>query len=145
MFGRRLYPTSFDQFRREMNRLFDEVTHTVDPRTMFRGRTFPALNLWEDAECVYAEAEVPGLNMEDLDVNISGNELTIKGERKPIEGEGATYHRQERGTGTFLRTVTLPFEVNVDKVDALLKDGVLLITLPKAAAAKARKITVSTD
>jgi len=126
------------QLRRELNRLFDGVMGSEDLNT----RPFPALNLWEDGENLYAEAEVPGLALSDLEILVQGNELTIKGERKPFAQEPAMYHRQERGTGQFARFVTLPSEIDAEKVDAALTNGVLTIRLPKSARAKARRITV---
>jgi len=73
-----------------------------------------------------------------------GNELTIKGRRQPAQGEDLAYHRRERGTGEFTRTVTLPAEVDATKVEARLENGVVTVTMPKAATAKPRKITVKT-
>jgi HSP20 family protein len=105
-------------------------------------RTFPALNLWEDEQNFYAEAELPGFKTGDVDVSVAGNTLTLQGERKAAEQEGLTYHRRERAFGTFSRVVELPFPVEAEKVKAALKDGVLTITLPKAEAAKPRKIEV---
>jgi len=136
------YPTStYNQLRREMDDLFSGVFGD-----MFDGWRsapgFPAVNLWEDAECLYAEAELPGMSMEDVEVFVTGDELHVKGCRKAPRDEGLTYHRRERGTGEFSRVVTLPYEVNADKVDATLKDGVLMIVLPKAESARPRKITV---
>ena len=71
-----------------------------------------------------------------------GDELTLKGRREPEDGQQATYHRRERGTGSFTRVLTLPIEVDADKVEASLAQGVLTIRLPKAESAKARKIQV---
>lgn len=105
-------------------------------------RPFPALNIWEEGDALVAEAEVPGLSMEDLEVLVQGNELTIKGERREPADEKIVYHRQERGTGQFSRFLNLPVEVDAEKVDASLKNGVLTIRLPKSERAMARKITV---
>jgi HSP20 family protein len=80
--------------------------------------------------------------MEELEVYVQGGELTIKGERKSAGSEGAVYHRQERGLGAFARVLRLPMEVKAEAVKAALKNGVLTITLPKAEAAKPRKIEV---
>ncbi len=145
MCPQRFYPASqsINDLRREMNRLMDGVMRPVGGMpAVFRTSTFPALNMWEDGESLYAEAEVPGLSMSDIELNLTGNELTIKGERKPLEGEDLAFHRRERGTGVFSRTVNLPVEVNADKVEATLKNGVLMVVLPKAEAARPRRITV---
>ena len=122
--------------RREINRLFEEFAGALDDNA----RPYPALNLWEDGNSYFAEAEVPGLKLEDLEITVVGHELTIKG-RWQTATECA-YHRRERQTGEFVRSVTLPAEVDADKVEASLKDGVLTITLPKAESARARKIAV---
>ncbi len=133
------------RLRDEVDRLFNEFYGEGTARSAFNwitGRVFPALNVWEDDQNVYAEAEVPGMSMENLEVLVMANELTVKGERAKAGPEGVSYHRRERGTGTFCRTVRLPVEVNADKVSAALKDGVLTITMPKAEVARPRKIEV---
>ena len=136
------------RLRDEMDRLLNEFTTTdwpsIAPFSLMGWRTFPALNVWEDDHNVYAEAEVPGMSMDDLEVLVMGNELTIKGERAEQSREGVSYHRRERGAGTFSRVLRLPIDVNADKVTAALKDGVLTITLPKTEVARPRKIKVKT-
>ena len=133
--------------RSELDRAFSEVfgdlvAGTALSRGVVGGQAFPAVNLWEDDEKLYAEAEVPGLRMDDLEILVKGNELTIKGERKFEEQEGVMYHRRERGYGTFCGVVQLPVEVEVDAVEAVLENGVLQITMPKASSSRPRKIEV---
>lgn len=141
-------PRHLDNLRGEFDRLFDRFfTDLPSPRTVgsFLNApvgTFPALNVWEDKDNLYAECELPGVKMDDLDVTVVGNELTIKGERLPYALEGATFHRRERGAGSFSRLLRLPVRVEADKVSAQLKDGVLTVTLPKTREAKPRKIAV---
>jgi HSP20 family protein len=130
----------FTELRREMDRLFD--TFGAGAGQAPRATTFPAVNVWEDADNLHAEAEIPGVSKDDLEVYAIGNELVIKGRRNGAQGESVAYHRQERGTGDFTRVVTLPIDVQADKVDARLHDGVLSITLPKVEAVKPRKISV---
>jgi HSP20 family protein len=108
-------------------------------------RAFPAINVWEGADELYAEAELPGLKSEDIEISVVGNELTIKGSRGETKGEGVAFHRRERGAGEFSRVLHLPVEVDADKVQAVLRDGVLTLTLPKAAAARPKKIEVSSS
>lgn len=135
------YP--FQQLREEMEKLF---TDFFGPQgfapvgNMARG--FPAVNLWEDADNVFAEAELPGIKPEDVEVLVVGRELTIKGKRPAADVPESAYHRRERGTGDFSRVVELPAEVDADKVQARMTNGVLTITLPKAAAARPRKVEV---
>lgn len=134
---------AMNQLQREVNRLFDG--YLPSPGGGFgRATVFPALNVWEDSDALYAEAEIPGVAPADLEVYAVGDELTIRGTRKPREGENVAYHRRERGTGEFTRVVTLPVSVDPDRVKAVLKDGVLTVTLPKADEARPRRIAVKT-
>ena len=115
-----------------------------DPRR-FAPSSYPPLNLWEDENNLYVEAELPDLELSDLEIVVDGdNQLSIKGEGKqPDLGKG-TWHRQERGHGGFSRTDELPQYVDSDKVTAEFKYGVLTVTLPKRAEAKSRRIEVKT-
>ena len=134
-----------DQLRSEVDRLFNGfvATPATAAAAPLAARPFPAINVWESGDELYAEAEVPGLTSEHVDISVVGNELTIRGERPETEQEGAAFHRRERGIGPFTRVLRLPVDVDADKVQASLKDGVLLITLPKSEAAKPRKIQVN--
>jgi len=139
MLPQRLTPwTAFNQFQSELNHLFDDFRFI----TPLRRPGFPAINVWEDNDAVVAEAEVPGLKLDDLEIYVVGDELTIKGKREPHNGDDAIYHRRERGTGLFTRVITLPVDVDADKVEASLANGVLTIRMPKAESARARKIKV---
>lgn len=107
-------------------------------------RNYPLLNVGEDKDHVYVEALAPGLNPDTLEISVLNNTLRISGE-KPAIGEKIrpeAYHRNERSAGRFVRTITLPVEVNGDKVAAEYKNGLLGITLPKAEAAKPKQISV---
>ncbi len=133
------------RLRSEMDRLFENVmANTGLNRSLnaFGRRNFPAINVWEDEKNLFAEAEVPGIGMEKLEVLVAGDELTIKGEHRSSDDKEATYHRRERGIGRFERTVQLPCDVNAEKVEASLRDGVLLVTLAKADAVLPRRIEV---
>ena len=103
---------------------------------------YPALNLWDDGDAFHAEAELPGFTIDDLDLSVAGAELRIRGRRESRSKEGWAIHRRERPSGEFARTITFPAEIDADRVQAALKDGVLSITLPKAPSAKPRKIDV---
>jgi len=136
----------FHDLRREVGRLFEDYLGGVNGGMLGITQGFPAINLWEDGDTLFAEAEVPGLNMQDLEVSVVGNELSIKGHRKECsKTDDATYHRQERGGGEFSRFITLPCAVQTDRVQAVLKDGVLTITMPKAEEAKPRRIEVKAE
>ena len=110
-----------------------------------RARTHPAITMWEDEESFHAELDIPGIKLEDVEVTVVGEELTIAGERKDacdadrLETD-ATPRRG--GCGSFRRVIGLPSEVDAGSVSATLNLGVLRITLPKAEAAKPRKIEV---
>jgi HSP20 family protein len=107
---------------------------------------FPAVNIWEDQDHVWAEAELPGLKMDDLEIYVTGHDqLTIKGERQPFKLEQGVWHRQERGYGTFTRVLQLPVAVDPNQIEARLENGVLTIRMAKSEAAKPRKITVKAE
>lgn len=152
MWNRRLANVGYprDGLREELDRVFEDVFggDLLDQRywpqrqTGLRGRSFPAVNVWESEDKLYAEAEVPGLKLDDLEILIKGDELTIKGERRSGEQEGVTYHRRERGTGPFCSVIRLPVDVEVEGVEASLENGVLMMELPKSAQARPRKIEV---
>ncbi len=97
----------------------------------------PQVNVSEDADNVYVEALVPGLKQENLDLSLTGDTLTIRGEtRSESEQKDRNYHVKEMRAGSFQRMVTLPAEVVPDKAEADLKDGVLRVTLPKSPESK---------
>jgi HSP20 family protein len=133
-----------DKLQREMNRMFDSAsTNQFTDRSM-SSHDFPAMNVWtkaDDGQVI--TAEIPGMSVDDLDIKVIGDSLTIHGSRPaPEEDENIKYHRQERGYGNFSRTIQLPFPVDIDKVEANYEKGVLKIWLPRAESDKPRKITV---
>ena len=102
------------------------------------------VNAWEDDKGVHVEVEVPGYTMEQIDVSLHQNQLTIKGERaEESEDKGREYIRRERRSGSFTRTFLIPSDVDASKVGATLEQGVLKVTLPKSVAAQARKIAIT--
>jgi HSP20 family protein len=104
---------------------------------------FPLVNLTEDKNGYYVRAELPGLTAGELNISVTGNSLSISGQRKiASEGQDIRYHRREREAGSFNRIVSLPGEVDSDKVEAKLKDGILTVHVPKAEVAKPKQITV---
>lgn len=132
----------------EMKRLQEEMEQWLgrlglnDPRPFARS-VYPPLNAWEDDNNLYVEAELPELEMSDLEIVVNGdNQLSIKGERRHPEQKEGMWHLRERGHGSFSRTGELPQYVASDKVTAELKHGVLTITLPKRKDTKARRVEV---
>jgi HSP20 family protein len=101
------------------------------------------MNVTHDQDNYYVRAELPGLKADDLDISVTGETLSISGERKlPVEDEKAQYHRREREAGSFSRIVSLPGQIDAKKVEARCTNGVLTVTLPKAEAAKPKQITI---
>ncbi len=132
-----------DKTRREVERLFDSLDGLT--RTGAAG-VFPAVNVSEDAEAVYVRAELPGVDAGDLDITVENDTLSIRGERRPAAGdETVSFHRRERGWGAFRRSLSLPCRVDSAEVQALYRDGLLTITLPKAAEARPQRISVRAD
>ncbi len=125
------------RLRREMDRIWDAST-----RASTAG-VFPALNVSEDEDNLYVRAELPGVVPEEIEITTKENNLIIKGERKiATEGEKVSYHRREREAGSFRRIISLPTRVDAERVAAACKNGVLTVTLPKAAEVKPRQVEV---
>ncbi|MBX9580998.1 MAG: Hsp20/alpha crystallin family protein [Gemmataceae bacterium] len=126
-----------EQFARLVNRVAPYAAATA------AGVSGPLLNVWEDENALYVEADLPGIDPAKLDITVAeGNHLTVGGERAVPEVAGAVWVRQERPAGKFARSVGLPALVDADKVEAKYENGVLRLTLPKHEAAKPRKIQV---
>jgi len=144
MLRRRLIPTAWDELdrlQREMNRLFENYDRAFAPAA-----NYPAVNLWLNEDGAVVTAEIPGVDVKDLEINVVGETLTVSGDRKAESvSNDAVYHRQERGFGKFTRMVELPFAVDANKVQATLEKGVLRIYLPRAEQDRPRKITVKTN
>jgi HSP20 family protein len=108
--------------------------------------TTPAVDLYEEKDHIVVKAELPGMEKDNIEVNLSDNRLTIKGEKKQeeeVKKEG--YYRSERSYGSFVRTLELPRKVQTDKVKAAFKSGILEIRLPKTEEAKKKETTVKVD
>jgi HSP20 family protein len=139
-----------DALRREIDRAFDDFGFRTEPpfRTAFlpgrEARRYPLINLEEDRDNVYVEALAPGVDPASLSLNVLHNVLTISGEKRRVPGDikPEAFHRSERATGKFVRSIELPVEVDENKVKADYKHGLLLATLPKAEQAKPKQITV---
>jgi HSP20 family protein len=133
----RLLPTLWANFDRLLDNLGAELTRPVT--------AFPAVNVWEDTEAFYIEAELPGLTREEVNISVTQrNVLTLSGERKQDDAD-ARWHRRERGFGRFQRVLRLPVPIDAEKVAATLEQGLLKLTLPKHEEAKPRRIAVKAE
>jgi len=133
----------FDRAHNEMNRFLQHIDTRgpADPSGV--PVAYPPVNVWDDDENIYLEAELPGITLDNLEITITdGNRLTLQGQRKPAETGKTTWHRQERGFGSFSRTLTLPVLVDSERVEAHFELGDLRVKLPKSPKAKPRRIEV---
>lgn len=131
----------------EVDRVFNEVFRGMDREfpMIAESKPFPALNVWHDEKAFHIEAELPGFTMENIDISLVGPELTLTASRRvDSSDEGAAFLRRERVSGSFSRTIRLPVTVDAEKVSARLTNGVLAVSLPKAAEALPRRIAVTT-
>jgi HSP20 family protein len=133
--------------RREMERFFDRFAAPVwEPFEMVAGDWAPMLDVSETKDAMVVTAEVPGVDPKEIEIALTGDLLTLKGEKeKAKEEKEEHYHRVERTYGTFLRTIRLPMAVDGSKVTATFKNGVLVVTLPKTPAAKGTMIPVKAE
>ena len=133
--------------REAMDRLFEESFVRPGARMLAPfGAGELCLDMYETDSDVVVTASLPGVKPEDVDVTITGDVLSIKGEvRSEVKVEKANYLRQERRFGAFHRTVALPVPVQADKAEAKFKDGVLTLTMPKAEEARPKSIKIKTE
>jgi HSP20 family protein len=139
-----------EALRREIDRAFQDFGSGEMPSHQVaflpgRGpRRYPLINLLEDKENVYIEALTPGVDPQSLNVTVLQNRLTLSGEKIRIAEEvrPEAFHRNERASGKFVRTLDLPVEVNADAIRAEYTNGLLVVTLPKAEKAKPKQINV---
>lgn len=135
------------RLRSEMDRLWDD--YFGSSRKALRpieGTWLPSVDVSETADKVVVKAEVPGMDAKDIDISLSGDLLTIKGEKKTErEEKEENYHLVERSYGSFSRSLRLPVAVDADKIEASYKQGVLTITCPKKEEAKAKLIEIKAE
>jgi HSP20 family protein len=131
---------AFDDLRREMDALLGRFGGGMPSG---RRGVFPATNLYETDDSYVLTAELPGVSPDDIEVSIKGTTVSLRGERKIDHGNGDTnIHRLERQSGNFRRAFELPVAVDPDKVEAVHKNGVLMLRLPKAQEHQPRQISV---
>ena len=133
----------FTALREEMNDLRARFMGDED-EGWFAGTLAPSLDVSETDTAVEVRMDLPGVTAKDIDVQVSGNVLTVRGQRQEEKEEkGRTFHRVERSYGSYSRSVTLPCPVAESEVAAEYRDGVLTITLPKTEESKPHKIKVN--
>ncbi|PTX51926.1 heat shock protein Hsp20 [Melghirimyces profundicolus] len=126
---------------RSFQRFFNEPLFSGEG---FGGRTFlPALNVEEEADRYVIQAEMPGMEPDDIDIEVQGNTLTIRGERREERREESRYHLMESRYGTFQRSFTLPENADVEGITADSKNGVLYVYVPKDKSREPRKIRIN--
>lgn len=132
----------FATMEREMNRVFDRLFNGgVEDASV--STWLPAVDIVEQENEYLVHVELPGVDKNDVKINLVNSVLTIKGEKKFEKEENKkNYHRSERVYGSFQRSFTLPNTIKADKIEAAYNDGVLIITLPKAEEAKPKEIEV---
>jgi HSP20 family protein len=139
-------PWSLDPFpemgelRRRMEELFGNVGS--ERAGMARSGVHPPVNLYETTDGYVVTAELPGLRVDDIDITVERDRLTLRGERRIEHPADASLHRVERRGGAFRRTIQLPLEVDGEKVEAVYRNGVLTLRIPKAPEHQPRRIAV---
>jgi HSP20 family protein len=136
--------TELERMRNYMENVYNTLASGVHNfRRNYTG-VFPLINLAEDDDNLYLTAELPGIDPQSLDLSVKNDTLTLKGAKKDgLEAKEVNYHRREREIGSFRRSLTLPIKIQTEAVDAKFKNGILTVTLPKAAEAKAHQISIS--
>lgn len=128
-----------EMIEKEINKLFDDFF-----KTFHSGYEYPLIDIVDSKDNLVIYAEIPGMNKDDVKVKIHNDVLTISGERKEPElPDRANCLIREREFGKFMRSVRLPYPIDINKVSAEYKDGILKITLPKKEEAKPKEIQIS--
>ena len=138
--------TELSSLRREMDRLWESFFGERPLQRIWEREWAPSLDMSETKDNFVVKAEVPGIDAKDIDISLTGDVLTIKGEKKQEKEEREEdYHLVERSYGTFTRSVRLPAEVESNKIKASYKNGILNITLPKSERVKAKEVKIKVD
>jgi HSP20 family protein len=133
----------WSNLRDELNSLFDLPFGTLNrPGQLFSGWS-PALDLYQNNDNFVAVVELPGMRKEEIEISLHDGSLIIAGERKSSSLNGDKAERTERYVGSFRRSISLPAPVDAEKVNATYRDGILIVTMPKAEEAKPKRISVT--
>lgn len=128
----------YDQLRRGLDDLL--LRSGTEPAPSVA--VYPAVNFYETGDGYVLTAELPGLGSDDIDLSLEGNRVTLRGERKIEHPQEGSLHRVERPSGAFSRTLELPSDVDADKVEAVHRNGVLMLRLPKTPEQQPRRIAI---
>jgi len=132
--------------KEELDSLFERIFGREEVAVRKEFVPFPAVDMEESEDEFIVKAELPGMDRKDIQVELVGNTLVIKGEkRREAEEHRRDYHRTERYYGSFYRSIPLPLEVATDKIHAKYRDGVLEVVLPKSEEAKRRTVRVRVE
>jgi HSP20 family protein len=130
-----------ERLRRQMDSFLGRVSGSSLPD--LHAGVFPSINLTEDEDSYHLRAELPGISAKDLNIQATGNNLSISGERRiATEKENVRYHRRERESGKFSRAISLPGDIDPDGVNASLANGILKVRVPKAEKVKPKQISI---
>jgi len=136
--------------RREMEKIFDHFFKNFrdltdwEPQSLFRGATFPSIDMYEEKDRYVVKAEVPGFEKENIKISMTDQTLQLRGEiKQEEEKEERNYHYyNERYYGSFVREIPLPSAVNADRIRAAFKNGILTVELPKSKEALPKEIKI---
>ncbi len=126
-----------DRLNGEFNRMYGKASREF-------GSAFPAFNIYSNAEGAILTAELPGVNIADLDITVVGKVISVKGTRKEGSSDEGKHLRRERKVGEFIRSFEMPFTIEADKVEARSNNGVLKLVVPRSEADKPKRIEVKT-
>ena len=133
-------PGGADPFR-ELRRLQEEMDRLAGAFTP-AAASFPAVNLYAGRDGIAVSAELPGVAKDELEIHAHRDTLTLRGTRRPAAENEQAYHRRERRSGAFTRTIQLPFRVDPEQIEARLENGVLQLSLQRPEEDKPRRIEV---
>jgi len=128
-----------------MNRLFEETLGgNLDENGAVAAAWIPAADVYDKGDAYVLELDLPGLSRDDVDIQVKDRELTVRGERHPLGGRSATFHRLERRYGPFLRSFRFEVDIDADEIEATIVDGLLRLDVPKKKPRSAsRSVKVS--
>jgi len=127
--------------REAMDQLFNDAF--TRPVSMSGGSVIPAIDLYQNNDAVIVKAALPGLKADDVQISVTADVLTLRGEfKQENEQKDTTYHIREQRFGSFERSIMLPSDVQTDKSKADFENGILTVTLPKAESVKPKTITI---